>query len=322
MIIITTLIVWYLFKDVNWQEVWSLLDQFNYWWIGLSIALGVLSHLIRAWRWKLLIDAGPQPVSFWNSFFAVMIGYLLNSVIPRLGEVSRCGVLNRKEKVSVPFALGTVVTERIIDLLMLILVAIATLALQFKLLKRYYFDACDFLSAFITSNWWVLILMTVIGITIIWFWRSNKFKQFAIVQKLRQLVDQGIQGLRSLQKIKNPRGFWAATFGIWILYFLMLYVITLGSEQTKYLGPMAGLSILVMGSFGMASPTPNGLGAFHALVAGVLVLYGITYDTGIIIATILHTSQFVTILVLGSISLVLVNVVNRKRSANNEQDQR
>ena len=322
MILITTVIVWYLFKDIDWSEVWLLLAQFNYWWIALSMALGVISHLLRAWRWKLLMDAGGHNVWFWNSFFAVMIGYLMNSVFPRLGEVSRCGVMNRKEKVPLPFALGTVVTERIIDLLILILISFMTLALQFNLLKDYYIKAKDFVFNSLQSNWWLLIILGLVGLLIIWFWRTSRFQNIPIIKKLQVFIDQGFQGVRSLNSIKNKKGFWLATFSIWVLYFFMLYVITLGSEETKYLGPLAGLSILVTGSFGMASPTPNGIGAFHALVAGVLVLYGIAYDTGIIIATILHTSQFVSILVMGAMSLLLVNVLNKKRSADSAKNQR
>lgn len=320
MTLIAAAIVWYLFKDIDWKKVWALLEEFNFWWIALSIGLGIISHGLRAWRWKLLVDAGDHKIWFWNSFFAVMIGYLMNSVFPRLGEVSRCGVLNRKEGVSVPFALGTVVTERIIDLMILVLIAIATFLLQFNLLEPYYFKVRDFLTAFFIQNWWTIPLMALLLVGIIWFWKTDRFKNLSLLGKIQGLVDQGFQGIRSLNKLQNRRGFWVSTIFIWVLYFLMLYVITLGSEETRYLGPMAGLAILVMGSFGMASPTPNGIGAFHALVAGVLVLYGITYDSGIIIATILHTSQFVTILVLGPISLLLVNVLNRKKSANSNED--
>lgn len=318
--ILAVAIVWYLFKDIDWQKVTTLLQEFNFWWIALSMGLGIISHGLRAWRWKLLVDSGDQKIWFWNSFFAVMIGYLMNSVFPRLGEVSRCGVLNRKEGVSVPFALGTVVTERIIDLLILALVTISTFLLQFGLLEPYYFKVRDFLTGFFIDNWWTFPILLLLIIGTVWFWKTDRFKHLRLIAKTQGLIDQGFQGIRSLSRLQNKKGFWISTVLIWVLYFLMLYVITLGSEETKYLRPMAGLSILVMGSFGMASPTPNGIGAFHALVAGVLVLYGITYDTGIIIATILHTSQFVTILVIGPISLLLVNVLNKKKSANSEKN--
>lgn len=318
---ITVLIIWYLFKDIDWDRVLSLLKEFNYWWIALSIGLGIISHFLRAWRWKLMLDANGASVGLLNSFFAVMIGYLINTLIPRLGEISRCGVVNRKEKVPVPYALGTVVTERIIDLFMLLSIALLTLVLQFNLLKQYLYDARDFVKSLLTQNWWLLILLALIGAFGIWFWRTNRFQRFPIIQKIQRFISQGLQGVRSLRNLKNQKGFWVSTIVIWTLYFLMLFVITLGSEETQGLGPLAGLSILVMGSFGMASPTPNGIGAFHALVAGVLVLYGIAYDTGIIIATILHTSQFVTILVLGSLSLILVNVLNKNKSANRNKDQ-
>ncbi len=318
---ITVLIIWYLFKDIDWDRVLSLLKEFNYWWIALSIGLGIISHFLRAWRWKLMLNANGASVGLLNSFFAVMIGYLINTLIPRLGEISRCGVVNRKEKVPVPYALGTVVTERIIDLFMLLSIALLTLVLQFNLLKQYLYDARDFVKSLLTQNWWLLILLALIGAFGIWFWRTNRFQRFPIIQKIQRFISQSLQGVRSLRNLKNQKGFWVSTIVIWTLYFLMLFVITLGSEETQGLGPLAGLSILVMGSFGMASPTPNGIGAFHALVAGVLVLYGIAYDTGIIIATILHTSQFVTILVLGSLSLILVNVLNKNKSANRNKDQ-
>ncbi len=315
---ITGIIFWYLFKDIPWSEFVATLQEFDYKWVLFSMGLGFLSHLIRAYRWKLLLDTSGQNVWLWNSFFALMTGYLANSIVPRLGEVTRCGVVNRKESVNIPFAFGTVITERFIDLIMLIIVSVFTIAVQFNLLESYWQQFLTKSETSITTYWWVLALLMALGILTLWLWKSKRLNHFLIIQKIQALIDQGILGLRSVGKTKNPIGFWTSTLAIWCLYFFMLYVITLGSESTKDLGVLAGFSILVLGSFGMASPTPNGLGTFHAFVAGVLVLYGIEYDKGIIIATILHTSQFITILVLGSISLLLVNTLKKPLSDANE----
>lgn len=309
---ITAVIIWYLFRDIPWMDVVETVKGFNYWWIGLSMFLGILSHFLRAWRWKLMLDASNKNVWLWNSFFAVMIGYLANSVIPRLGEITRCGVMNRKEKVSVPYALGTVITERLIDLVMLGIVTAITILSQLGLLGDFFKEKAESVTAFLSSNWWLLVVCGLIFIGAIWFWRSDKFKESAFFSKIRDLISQGIDGLRSVQRTKNPTGFWLSTLGIWVLYFVMLWVITLGSPETKDLGPLAGLSILVMGTFGMASPTPNGLGTFHFFVASVLVLYGLEYEKGVIIATVMHTSQFITILIWGSLSLLLVNYLKPK----------
>ena len=138
-------------------------------------------------------------------------------------------------------------------------------------------------------------------------------KEDSLFSKIKDFFRQGINGVLSIRKIKKQKVFWLSTVGIWVLYFLMMYVSTFGSDLTEDIGVLAGLSILVMGSFGIASPTPNGLVTFHALVAGILVLYGIPANDGKIFATILHTSPLITILIIGSISSILVNVRQKKR---------
>lgn len=319
---ITGVVFWYLFKDIPLADVIETVQGFNYWWIAFSMFLGILSHFLRAWRWKLMLDAGNHPVWLWNSFFAVMIGYLANSVIPRLGEITRCGIMNRKDKVAVPYAIGTVITERLIDLVMLGIVTAITVLTQLGLLGDFFEEQISGVTTFFSTNWWLFIVALAMFGGVIWFWRSNKFKESSFFSKIQSIISQGIDGLRSVQRTKNPAGFWISTVGIWFLYFAMLWVITLGSPETKALGPLAGLSILVMGSLGMASPTPNGLGAFHALVGGVLVLYGMEYEKGVIIATVLHTSQFITILLWGSLSLLLVNYLKPKTNGHRTEDKR
>lgn len=318
---ITGVIFWYLFRDIPMAEVIETVQGFNYWWIAFSMLLGILSHFLRAWRWKLMLDANKKDVWLWNSFFAVMIGYLANSVIPRLGEITRCGIMNRKERVPVPYAIGTVITERLIDLAMLGIVTAITLFSQLNLIGDFFEEQTRGTRDFFMTNWWLFIVAGLLFLGGIWFARSDKFKKSGIFSKLQGIIKQGLDGLRSVQRTKNPAGFWLSTLGIWILYFIMLWVITLGSPETRDLGPLAGLSILVMGTLGMASPTPNGLGTFHIFVGGVLVLYGIEYDKGVIIATIMHTSQFITILLWGSLSLLLVNYLKPKTDGNTAKDQ-
>lgn len=312
---VTGSIFWYLFRQIPLNDFKSALGQFNFWWIGLSIILSILSHFLRAWRWKLLMNSSNYSAGLLNSYFAVMIGYLANSVFPRLGEVTRCGVLNRTDKVPVSHSLGTVVTERVIDLFMLLAITALTFLFQFNLLESYFNDGISSLQAKLEENWWLLLLLAIFGIAGFYtLFYTSIGQRFKVIAKIKIFVQGLWSGIISLKNVKNQFGFWFSTLGIWVLYFLMLYVITFGSPLTENLGILAGLSILVMGSFGMASPTPNGIGAFHALVAGVLVLYGINYNEGIIFATIMHTSQFITVLVVGSLSLILVNLRHKKKN--------
>lgn len=258
----------------------------------------------------MLLKSSGHNVGTLKSYFAVMIGYLVNSLVPRLGEVTRCGIINRTDKVPIAFSFGTVVTERVIDLIMLLIITAATFLLQFDLLHGKFIWVKDSAIEFLSSNLWLLIALFVLGIIGIYTLFFSKLSQkINLIQKVKSFVNQLFEGILSLRKLKNQKGFWSATLGIWILYFLMLYVITFGSEMTKDLGVLAGMSILVMGSFGMATPVPNGIGSFHAFVAGILVLYGIDSEDGKIFALILHTSQYITVLLFGSISLILVNTM-------------
>ncbi|WP_422007275.1 lysylphosphatidylglycerol synthase transmembrane domain-containing protein [Roseivirga pacifica] len=319
-LLITGGILWYLFKNLSIEQIKEALATYDYSWILFSIFLSFFSHFLRAWRWKLLLDSSGNKITLYNSYFAVMIGYLANSLFPRLGEVTRCGIANRTHGISVPYSLGTVVTERIIDLILLLLITAATFLLQFNLLEPHWQAGLASFETIVAEKWWVGLVLIGLAIGLFLYLRKQKKKeQKGLLGKINELIIQGIEGVKSVKKVKNPVGFWAATLGIWLLYFLMLYVITFASPLTKDLGVLAGLSILVVGSFGMAAPTPSGFGAFHAFVAGVLVLYGIKEDDGKIFALVLHTSQYITILVFGSISLILVNVMNKSQKWKEQQ---
>lgn len=260
-----------------------------------------------------MIKSTGNGTSLVNSYFAVMIGYLANSIFPRLGEVTRCGIIHKTDEVPIATSLGTVVTERVIDLFMLLLVTSVTFLLQFDLLEGYFRNGLSSIQNTLIENWWLLLFLSLAGIVGIYIlFYTQLGKRVRLVAKIQAFVNGLWQGIISLKNVKSQLSFWGATLAIWVLYFLMLYVITFGSPVTENLGILAGLSILVMGSFGMASPIPNGIGVFHTLVAGVLVLYGIQNEDGIIFATIMHTSQFLTVLVIGSLSLILVNLKNKK----------
>lgn len=312
----TAAIVWYLLRQTKLSDFREAIDEFEFAWIGLSIFLSIISHFLRAWRWKLMLSGSGHRIDLVNGYLAVMIGYLANSVFPRLGEVTRCGIVNRTDNVPVAKALGTVVTERAIDLIILLIISAFTFLLQFELLEEFFKDAVINLQNSLLNNWWILfglLIVSVGGFYIVFY--SSLSKKIAFFSKLKVFLRELWQGIISLKNLENYSGFWLATIGIWVLYFLMLYVITFGSPLTQNLGILAGFSILVMGSFGMASPIPNGIGVFHTLIASVLVLYGIEYSEGIVFATIMHTSQFITVLVIGSLSLIWVNFKN-KRSKN------
>ncbi|MFT6827158.1 MAG: hypothetical protein ACI9Z3_000145 [Roseivirga sp.] len=314
-------IFWYVYKDFDINEALISLKKFDYRWVVLSIVLSLGSHFLRALRWGQLLEVSGKKSSLMINYFAVMIGYLANTIFPRLGEITRCGIVSKKEGIPMTFAVGTVFTERLIDLIILLLLTALTFVLEFARLNEYFSSTFENLTSLLITYWWLVIILIGFGIWTFWFFiLSKRPSNSKWVEKIRALIKQLYSGILSITKIKRPLFFWLNTIGIWVLYFLMLYVISFGSEETENLGPLAGLAILVMGSFGMAAPTANGVGTFHAFVAGILVLYGLPESEGKIFALILHSSQLFTVIVFGTISLILINFT-KSRNINGEQKQ-
>tara|TARA_A100000171_G_scaffold52013_1_gene68558 strand:+ start:1290 stop:2294 length:1005 start_codon:yes stop_codon:yes gene_type:complete len=303
-------------KTTDWNQIWEALKSFKYEWILLSILLSLFSHSLRAYRWAMLLGTqGPRP-STWTSFLAVMVCYLGNMAIPRLGEVARCTIMKKEENIPVTFSLGTVITDRLLDLFMLMLFTMFLLAIQFNLLKSYFSQFIDNKLPFLITLWPYLILAGIIGLLLILFViRKSKKEDNAnsVYFKIKQKTTELISGVKAIKNVANPLGFWLSTLGIWALYFAMLYVISFGYAPTAELSLMAGIAVLVMGSLGMAAPVNNGIGAYQALVASILVIYGISHNDGYVFAVVSHGSQVVSVIIFGFLSLLILNFRKKKK---------
>ena len=303
-------------KTTDWNQIWEALKSFKYEWILLSILLSLFSHSLRAYRWAMLLGTqGPRP-STWTSFLAVMVCYLGNTAIPRLGEVARCTIMKKEENIPVTFSLGTVITDRLLDLFMLMLFTMFLLAMQFNLLKSYFSQFIDNKLPFLITLWPYLILAGIIGLLLILFVIRKSKKEDnpnSVYFKIKQKTIELISGVKAIKNVENPLGFWLSTLGIWALYFAMLYVISFGYVPTAELSLMAGIAVLVMGSLGMAAPVNNGIGAYQALVASILVIYGISHNDGYVFAVVSHGSQVVSVIIFGFLSLLILNFRKKKK---------
>ncbi len=306
------------FKGINLKELWVDLKQANYWWVALALSFGVLSHISRAMRWKLLIEPlGYNPKTS-NTFYAVMIGYFANLAAPRLGEITRCGSLHKTDKIPFDSLIGTVIVERSIDLLMLLFITIAIFFAKMDFfgdfMKQHIFIPISqkLSGLFPSSNWiWFLLLSIISLIVILWFYR-DKFAHLTIFKKVKKLVLGVITGLKSVFKMKKFPAFIFHTLFIWSMYFLMTWTMVFSLPETSGLGPIDGLFLLVIGSLGMVAPVQGGIGAFHWLVSMGLTLYGIPREKGLVYATISHESQMLMVVILGVISLYFVLMQNKK----------
>lgn len=296
------------FKNQNIEEIIADIQSANYFFITLSSITVLLAHFIRALRWQLLIETLGEKAKLKYTFYAVMVGYLANLALPRLGEASRCGVLKNKININFTALFGTVITERLVDLLSLILLIFFSVIIEFdlvfKFLKQILYQ--------IPYQYIFLLLASVcfISYLIIYFFKANKGQ--VLSRKLIGIYDQFKVGFQSFKYLKNKNLFITYTFTLWFLYILSVYIAFFALKNTNGLGFNAAISVIVFGSLGMIVPVQGGIGAFHFMVSQALVFYGINKTTGISLATLMHSSQTLLIIVIGFACLFLILAKSKK----------
>ncbi len=314
------IIIWLSLKDLTGTERSNILESFrtaNYYWVFLAIILGIFSHLLRTLRWIMFFKPMGYNPSVKNTFYAVMIGYFANMAFPRLGEVTRCGVLTRYENIPFNKSFGTVITERALDMIIFLSLFFLTIFTQIGTIHNYleknvypklqgkFHNPFNDLKMIVGM---VVILATLVILFII-FRKKIAHSKFFI--KIKGLVMGFWEGLKSLSQIRKPVLFVIYSLSIWILYFFMLYVCFFCFPQTSSVSMGAGLSALVLGSIGIMI-TPGGIGIYPAIIQETLILYGITNTTGLALGWIAWTAQTTMILVIGGLSLILLSFNKRQ----------
>lgn len=317
---IAGVLFWYLYKDVDFSEMMASFKKANLNYIYLSIGLAMFSHLLRAWRWNMLLEPLGYHLKTSRTFLAVMVGYLANFVVPRMGEVSRCGVLKKTDDVSVSRGFGSVVTERVFDMICLLIIVALTLAIEFRRLNDFFLELFLDKATGLEENFLTLIAIGItfllVAILIFFLLKRNQafLRENKYYNKLTSFLRQLVEGITSVRKLKSPALFWLATLGIWVCYYFMTYVVFFSMEPTSNLSFSAGFIILVLGGIGMATPVQGGIGAFHYLVSAGLLLYGVAEKDGIIFAFLLHTTNSIAIIIVGSVSLFISMIIPKRNS--------
>jgi uncharacterized protein (TIRG00374 family) len=301
------------------KEIVQSMGDANYWWIALAIPLGLLSHYVRAIRWKMLIETmGYKPRNS-NMFFAVMTGYIANLALPRLGEVSRCTVLTNYENVPFNKAFGTVITERALDMMVFIVLFFINLALQFERLSGYINERIYLpLQAKLHQSYNLsgTLLIIAIAFSVIFGSIFLIFRKQIIANKffikIKEMVMGFVEGMKSLLKVSNLWLFAFYSLSIWALYLLMAYIVFFSMPGSSGLGIGAGFAVLVFGSVGFMV-VQGGIGIYPAIVAETLVLYGVASAQGYALGWLIWTSQNLTIVLAGILSLILLPLLNNRK---------
>ncbi len=312
-LVIGVVLFWLVYRDQDVDRIKSILtNDVNYWWVWLSLFLGLLSHISRTLRWNLMIEPLGQKPKTLNTFLAVMVGYLMNLVIPRMGELSRCGVLARYEKMSFTKLIGTVVTERIVDVIMLLLLTLIVIGTQFGKILQFLNNNPEIkakVNSIAFSPWAIVGIVLVV---VLFYIFRKQIKKSAAFTKVNEILSKFSEGLITVKNMKHKGAFIFHSVFIWTMYYLMLYVVFFAFDFTSHLTAIAGLTIFVLGSFGMVAPVQGGMGTWHFMVVQTLIVYGIDKSDGLIYAFLAHSSMTFMLIILGLISLLVLPFINRR----------
>lgn len=313
-------IFWLIYKDQDIERIKSVLkNDVNYFWIVISLVIGLFSHISRTMRWGLMIKPIGHKPRFINTFLAVMIGYLMNLAFPRMGEISRCGVLARYEKISFTKLFGTVVAERAVDMISLLILLAIVIFSQFGQMLDFLHRNPEIetqIQSVFTSP--ILIIGFVALIIAAYVFRRT-LKHTVFYRKLKEVILKFKEGFISIKSIDKKGWFVFHSIAIWTLYYLMLYVVFFAFDFTANLGAIVGLTTFVLASFGMVAPVQGGIGAWHFMAIEALAIYGVAKSNGMIFAFVAHASMTGMILVVGIISVLILPFINQRKDITVEE---
>ncbi len=313
--------LFFVFKDTNWNELFEKMASANFSWLLVGVLISIISHWIRAYRATQLYEALHFKVSTTHSFYAVLVGYMMNYIIPRAGEISRCASLSKTDDMPVEKSLGTVVTERIVDMALLVIILGVIFLMQFDLISTFLSDSLSKSNENSVSNaigWKTFLLGGLAIIGAILFFLRKKLVQTKLFLRIFELIQGFGDGLLSIRHVKNPVQFILLSIAIWVGYILMMYFCLFALESTSHLSFSDCLIVFAIGTIGVVLPAPGaGAGTYHFFVMQSLLLFGVAKEDGIAYATMVHGIQMIVLLILGAIASVLV-VAQQKKKLNEQ----
>ncbi len=298
-------LVWYSLSRISITELLVYFKNADYWWILLAMFFGLLSHISRAYRWRFQLEPMGYNIKLGNSLMAVFATYLINYTIPRSGEVARATILTNYEGVPFEKGFGTIIAERIADMMVMLLIIGVTLILQF-----------DFIYSFLVEKFSptkVIIGITSLVVLFLIFSQLIKRSESKFATKLKGFVNGLAEGIMSIFKMKKKWAFIFHTFFIWGMYLLMFYTTTFAISDLEHIPTGAVLIGFILASFSIAA-TNGGIGSYpEAIVIGFL-LFNLPEDPSRAFGWIMWTSQTIMIVILGGLSLLYLPIFNQKKS--------
>ncbi len=291
------------FTDAQINEIVGYFKNANYFYVCLAVFIGFIGNAIRAYRWKYMLDHLGYNSSFQNNFMAVNIGYLLNLTVPKSGEISRALLVKKYNNIPFDKGFGTIVAERLIDMIFLLFFMLLSVILQFKIVKAFILDKIPLQLITLLSFFGIVFLLVFI-----WVYKNSKLK---IVTLFKEKISGLKEGLLSIIHMKEKWKYFLQTILIWMSYLITYYIATKVIPETSTLTLEAIITCFVVGSIAIAF-TNSGFGAYPFLTSKVLLFYTIAEPAGTAFGWIIWTSQMLLVLLLGLLSFLLLPVLNRK----------
>lgn len=315
---------WLVYKDIDINKLFSDLKSAHYEWVILGLIIAMFGHLARALRWKMLVGGIGYKIKTSRAFIAVLINYMANVAIPRAGEVSRPLVISKTENASFSKLMGTIIIERLFDMIVLLTICAIVLLIEYQNIKdtlyHYLHLSQNKIINYITLTNLLIFLIFFIGI-IVSLWlikKSNRaFKQHPFYIRVRGVVSGFWSGIKSIWTMKQKWAFMLYTIGIWATYFMMTYLIFFAIDATSHLGLREGLFVLTITSLGFILPSPGGIGTYHAAAVIALSFYQIDVADAKLYAFIAHTSQTLLLLISGVVAYVFFLLILKKQKKEN-----
>lgn len=316
--VVTGVLIWFSLRGLKGENKGEFLlatwQSANKGWLIVMAVIAMISHLLRAERWRMLLEPSGYKSTLGYSFLSLMVGYLVNMVIPRGGEVSRCYNLYKLDKTPVDISFGTVVIERIVDMVCLL----SLIALAFVLESNKLFNFMGTLplgQGDGGSGVGMLLLyvgggLLVVAAAFYWLVKKNKKVNAFVVKAWHGFKD----GFLSIFRLRNKSLFIGYSIAIWALYFMMSYTVILAFPETKHLGFEAVLSLFAIGAIAMAAPLPGGTGSYHVLVPqGLVFLYNVPEPDAVAFTFIFHGWQSAILIVGGALSLIATSLILKRK---------
>ena len=314
-------LLYWMYRDFDFAEAKRIfLHEMNVWWLFASLVPITLSHILRGLRWLITLEPLGYRPKKGDCIDSIFIAYAANVVVPRVGEVSRCAVLTKYDKIPFSKSLGTLVAERLVDMLLVLIFVCVMLLTQLDVFMSLFAQTgtneASFAELF-TSPKTYLVLGGVIAVgTLLWLW----LKKTAFYAKIKQTIRGFIDGLLSLKTMHRKGLFLLCTIGIWVGYFLEFYLAFFCFPFTAELSVVQALVIFAAISLAIVIPTPNGAGPWHFVVISMMTLYGVSQTGASSFALIVHTFQTLGVMLLGAYGWVALQLRNKKINRQNTEN--